>query len=104
MKTVTLPNVPNSKTTFSVDDMMFTLTVRTFKGMTLFSVADENGEIYNCNRAITGQWIIPYKHLALNGNFRFESEHSEDYPYFTGFNDDFILKYYTSKEVEEIGW
>lgn len=104
MKTVELPNVPNSKTTFSTDDKMFTLTVRSFKWMTLFSVADDTGDIYNCVRAVTGQWLIPYKHLALNGNFRFESESSEEYPYYTGFNKDFKLVYYTNEEVEKIGW
>jgi hypothetical protein len=104
MTTITLPEYPNSRFSASIDNKTYTITIRTFGDMTMFSIADENGAIYNGCRAITGQWLIPYKYLSQNGNFRFESEHSEEYPYYTGFNTDFKLVYYTADEVEEIGW
>lgn len=104
MTVVNVPEFPNVKFTFREGEHSFVITIRTIKGITLFSVSDENGDLSNSTRAITGQWLIPYKHISSNGNFRFESENSEEYPYYTGFNKDFNLVYYTEDEVKEIGW
>jgi len=104
MTEIQLPNKPNSTFAFRSADYNFRITLRSMKGITLVTVADENGTLSAGVRAIPGQWLIPYKYLSQKGNFRFESEHSEDYPYYTGFNTDFKLVYYTPDEVEEIGW
>jgi len=104
MTNIEVPKSPNARFAVGIDEYSFTISIRTIKGMTLVSIEDKDGTIVNGCRAITGQWLIPYKHLALKGNFRFESEHSEEYPYYTGFNDDFNLVYYTPSEVTEIGW
>lgn len=104
MTNIELPSYPNSRFSVSCDNKTYTITIRTMGDMTLVSIADEKGPIYNSCRAINGQWLIPYKYLSEDGNFRFESERSDEYPYYTGFNTDFVLRYYTADEVKKIGW
>lgn len=104
MTLIPLPRKANSTFAFRSSEYTFRLTLRSMKGITLVTVADENGTVSAGVRAILGQWLIPYKHLSQKGNFRFESEISEEYPYYTGFNSDFKLVYYTVDEVDKIGW
>lgn len=104
MTTVTLPTAPNASFAFRASENVFRITIRSINNMTLVSIADDEGYLSAGIRAIKGQWLIPYKYLSGKGNFRFESEDSDEYPYYTGFNKVFNLIYYTKEEVDEIGW
>lgn len=103
MQQVTLPTEAYSKFRVPTPDMAWMFTFTFVDGITFVTIEDSDGVVIASVRAVKGQWLIPYKHLALNGNFRFEGENSDEYPTYKNFKD-FSLVYYTSDEVEQIGW
>lgn len=103
MQQVTLPTEAYSTMQVPTPDKALRMTYAYVDGITFVTVEDEDGVVVASVRAVKGQWLIPYKHLSLNGNFRFESDTTDEYPTYKNFQD-FKLVYYTSDEVDEIGW
>ena len=103
MQIISLPNYANARFKVRTDDNIWTVTLRSLKGITLVTIADKDGVICYSTRAVVGQWLIPYKHLSQNGNFRFETDSSEEYPTYKNYGS-FRFVYYTNDEVNEIGW
>lgn len=104
MVSITLPQEPNFAVNYEVDDIFYTFTFMTINGITVISVSEKGNSVINSVRAISGQWVLPYKKMEKKGNFMFTSEGSDDYPIYTGFNTTFKFGHYTADEVEEIGW
>jgi len=102
MQTLSLTKKANQKFSFTCSSGTYTITFRTHEGITFASVELNGDVIVNGVRVINNNWLIPYKYLMRgNGNFRVETP-KEDYPHYTDFGDDVVLRYYTQEEYEEI--
>lgn len=103
MYKIQLPTSPNTEFSVAPQDLSFTFRFRYLStGITLVSISTADETIVESVRVIANEWLIPYPYMEkTRGNFRIESE-EEEYPEFGGFNDSFILRYYTQEEVDKI--
>lgn len=102
MQTLSIIKIANQEFAFTCSSGTYTITFRTHNGITFANVTLDGEILVNCVRVINNKWLIPYKYLTKgNGNFMVETK-NEDYPHYTEFGDDVLLKYYTKEEYEEI--
>lgn len=102
MQRLSIVKIPNQEFDFYSGSGTHTITLRTFHGITFASVKYNDETIVCGVRVVNNKWLVPYKYLTRGaGNFRFETNNS-DYPHFSAFGDDVVLRYYNQEEYEKI--
>lgn len=93
MATIPIEATPNQTLNINLDDIDYTLTVKTILGITYMSVTADGEPVISLAKVIPNQNVIPYRHLTSNiGNFVFEQE-GDNYPNYQDFGDTVLLKY-----------
>lgn len=99
MVTIELNKYANQNVNVTIDNDYFSLTFKSFKGITLATIHKNGESLIESILCHPNKNILPYKHMAIGGNFRFDCINDE-YPYFTRFGDDCVLHWYSDAELE----
>lgn len=102
MNEISLSNYPNQTFNFVGDESVYDFRLHYFRDQMFVSVSVNGRKVVDSLRAISGQWLIPYKYQMTNGNFRFECDDNSDYPNYENFETTCHLRYYSKAEYEVI--
>lgn len=95
------PESNNQQFTFAIGGDTFAFRLHTFRNILYVSIYRNEELIVAGVKAINNAWLIPYKYLSENGNFRFEFSY-DDYVDPDYFGSITRLCYYSSDEISEI--
>lgn len=96
------PSTPNVTFGCTPEKENYTISLFSFNGLLYASV--KVNEEYVCAgvRVVNGQWLIPYKWMEREGNFRIENDDAEEYATWEKMSSSCHLVYYTKEEIEEM--
>lgn len=102
MNNITLQNIPNQEFDITLDEVDYTIRLRTVRDFTLADI-EANGELLKSGvRCVPGIPLLPYKYLTRGGNFFFMCLDG-NYPYYTQFGVTQELIYISDSELAEAG-
>lgn len=94
-------NENNVSFRIGIDNIDYFFRLHIFRGILYCSIWIDNYRIIDSVKCISGMWLLPYRYLALGGNFRFENSFDE-YVTASDFARITRLCYYNREEYEEI--
>ena len=100
MVEIDLNNFANQQINVSIEEDYYSLIFRSFQGVTLATIIRNEKTIVESVLCHPNKNIIPYKGLTPKGNFRFDCI-TDDYPYYTSFNQTVLLRWYSKEELEQ---
>jgi hypothetical protein len=98
---IDVQQIPNQEFIREVDGTRYNIRLRTFQGITLVDIKEDDEVLKYGVRACPNKPIIPYDYLTKGGNFAFICLNG-DYPYYTKFGITQQLVYLTDDELKEI--
>jgi hypothetical protein len=104
MYEVPIESLPNQNLTVTLDSVRYVLTLREGEGKTCTVSVTANGNTIIDNvRAMPNQNILPYPYLESDGgNFAFNVDDGESYPYWEEFGITQRLIYASPSELEAL--
>lgn len=97
--TLNLQSFANQEFDFVNGASSYHIRLHTFRDVLYASVTVDGLAAVDSARCISHQWIMPMAY-AKTGNFRFECGNRNDYPDYMNFGKTCLLKFYTTKEIE----
>ena len=99
-----LANTTEQTLWIRIGDTSFTIRLYEFRSVTYADVKDGTDYLICGVRVLPNKWILPGIVGTDAGNFRFESYSADrdEYPVHDGFNEKFVLSYYTADEIAEM--
>ena len=98
---IVLQNDPNQNFQLLQEEDTYDITLRSIDEETYVTITRNSVLLISNFKAMPNQDIIPFEYLFFGfGNFRFNSEDSTDYPFFTAFGISTFFQYITKEEVE----
>lgn len=86
----------------NIDGQEFLFRLHTFRNVLYCSIWTNGVLTIAGVKAINNAWLLPYNHIAIGGNFRFENSY-DDYVSPEYFGDITRLVYYSPEELAEMG-
>ena len=84
-----------------IDSIEYEFRLHTFRNVLYCSIAANGTLLVAGIKCINNSWLLPYKHLATGGNFRFENSY-DDYVDPDYFGDITRLVYYSPEDIAEL--